>query len=137
MDTSALVKLYVAEEGREIVVKAVKEASRVTTSTAAYAEARAAFSRRKREGELSEEEYWRVVEALDEGWERYDRLTVSDTVARRAGDMAERHALRGFDAIHLASAARLKERFGDLHFLAFDVRLVDAARRDIPLYGEQ
>lgn len=119
------------------MVKAVKEASRVTTSTAAYAEARAAFSRRKREGELSEEEYWRVVEALDEGWERYDRLTVSDTVARRAGDMAERHALRGFDAIHLASAARLKERFGDLHFLAFDVRLVDAARRDIPLYGEQ
>lgn len=119
------------------MIKAVGEASRVATSTVAYAEARAAFARRTREGELSDGEHRRVVEALDKGWEGYDRLTVSDVVARRAGDVAERHALRGFDAIHLASAARLKERFDDLHFLAFDVRLVDAARRDIPLYGEQ
>ena len=119
------------------MVQAVRDAARVATSTVAYAEARAAFSRRKRERELSEEEYRRVVEALDEGWESYDRLAVSDVVARRAGDMAEKYALRGFDAIHLAAAARLKERFEDLHFLAFDVRLADAARRDMPVCGER
>lgn len=136
LDTSALVKLYVAEEQRETVIEAVEGASRVATSTVAYAEARAAFARRKREGGLSEDECRRAVEALDEGWESYDRLAVSDAVARRAGDMAEEYALRGFDAVHLASAARLKERFGDLRFLAFDDRLVDAARRSVPVYGE-
>jgi len=137
VDTSALVKLYVAEEGRETVLRAVREASRVATSAVAYAEARAAFARRKREGGLDEEEHRRVVAALDEGWEGYDRLTVSDVVARRAGDIAEAHALRGFDAIHLASAVRLKERFDDLYFLAFDLRLVDAARQDMPVYDER
>lgn len=125
------------EEGRELVIQAVSEAARVVTSTVAYAEARAAFARRKREGDLGEEGYRRIVEALDEGWESYDRLIVSEMVARQAGDMAERHDLRGFDAIHLASAARLKERFEDLHFLAFDSRLSDAARRNMPVYGER
>jgi predicted nucleic acid-binding protein len=137
LDTSALVKLYVAEEGRELVVKAVMESVRVATSTVAYSEARAALARRRREGELSEEECRRAVEALDEGWESYGRLTVSDTLARRAGAMAERYALRGFEAIHLASAARLREKFEDLHFLAFDDRLLNAARRVLPIFEER
>ena len=45
--------------------------------------------------------------------------------------------LRGFDAIHLASAVRLGERFDDLRFLAFDDRLVEAARgASVPVYEE-
>ena len=114
LDTSALAKLYVAEEGREAVIRAVEEASRVATSTVAYAEARAALARRNREGALSNEEHRRIVTALDEGWESCDRLAVSNAVARRAGSIAERYSLRGFDAIHLASAARLRERFENL-----------------------
>ncbi len=127
-------KLYVTEEGREVVVKAVEEASRVTTSTVAYAEARAAFARKLSERDLSEEEYRRVVQGLDEGWGSYFRLAFSDSLARRAGDLAERYALRGFDAIHLASATRLLEGFQDLRFLTFDDRLREAAGRLVPLY---
>jgi hypothetical protein len=48
--------------------------------------------------------------------------------------MAERYALRGFDAVHLASAARLRERFEDLRFLAFDERLTASARQVLSLY---
>lgn len=63
-------------------------------------------------------------------WRGYSRIVVSDLVAHGAGEMAERYALRGFDAIHLASAARLVERFAD-------GRLVDAAREaSVPVYGE-
>ena len=51
--------------------------------------------------------------------------------------MAERYALRGLDAIHLASAARLGERAGEVRFLAFDDRLLEAARvASVPVYGE-
>ena len=46
LDTSALVKLYVEEEGRETVFEAVEGADRVATSTVAYAESRAAFDRK-------------------------------------------------------------------------------------------
>ena len=57
-------------------------------------------------------------------------------LAYRAGEMAERNDLRGFDAIHLANAARLGERFSDVRFLAFDARLMEAARgTPVQAYG--
>jgi hypothetical protein len=40
--------------------------------------------------------------------------------------------------VHPASAVRLKERFNDLRFMAFDDRLVDAAREAaLPVYGDE
>jgi uncharacterized protein len=125
------------EEGREVVRGAIEGADRVATSTVAYVETRAALARKEREGDLDEEGCRRAGGALDDEWSRYDRLAVSNLVAYRAGEMAERYALRGFDAIHLASAARLRERFDDLRFMAFDRRLTDAAHRVLPVYEER
>jgi len=62
---------------------------------------------------------------------------VSEALSRRDGDLAERHALRGYDSVHLASALRFAESFEDLRFLAFDGRLTDAARASsLTVYGE-
>lgn len=110
----------------------------IATSTVAYAEARAAFARRLREGEMSEEEHRRAIEGLGKQWLGYARLAVSNLVAYRAGELAQRYALRGFDAVHFASAGRLKERFEDLRFMAFDGRLLSAAREaSMPVYGDE
>ena len=107
----------------------------MATSTVAYAEARAALARKEREGEFIHEQHRRAVGALDVEWRGFVRLIVSNLVAHRAGKMAERYSLRGFDAIHLASAARLREDFVDLQFLTFDARLVAAARGSlVPVY---
>lgn len=136
LDTSALVKLYAEEEKREIVFEAVDSSEVVATSTVAYAEACAALTRRRREGNMNEEEYRRAVERLNREWRSYERLAVSNLVAYRAGELAERHALRGFDAVHLASALRLTEQLEDLSFLAFDDRLIAAAKdASMPIYG--
>lgn len=118
LDTSALLKLYIEEEGRETVEEAVGAAEAAATSTGAYAEARAGLVRRLREGDFTDEEHRRILDRLNEQWRGYDRLAVSNLVAFRAGQLAERHALRGFDSIHLASALRLSERLDDLQFLA-------------------
>jgi predicted nucleic acid-binding protein len=118
-----------------LVLGAVKEAGRVATSTVAYAEARAALARKEKEGEFINEQHRRAVGALDVEWRGFVRLIVSNLVAYRAGRMAERYSLRGFDAVHLASAARLREEFVDLHFLAFEARFVAAARGSlVPVY---
>lgn len=136
LDTSALLKLYVEEVGRELVRDVVSSAEVAATSTVAYAEARAGLAHRAREGDLTDEEHGRVVKRLDEEWRGYDRLAVSNLVAYRAGELAERHTLRGYDAVHLASAVRLSERFEDLRFLAFHDRLNDAAKgADLVVYG--
>jgi len=104
MDTSALVKLYSVEERREVVERAVEEAELVATSIVAYAEARAALARKRREGVFSAEEHREAVDALNEDWEAFEKPEVTEGIVRAAGDLAEEHALRGFDAIHLASA---------------------------------
>jgi uncharacterized protein len=53
---------------------------------------------------FSPEKHREAVEALDEDWETLDMPEVSEDLVREAGDVAEEHALRGFDAIHLASS---------------------------------
>lgn len=133
LDTSALVKLYVVEEGREAVERAVEEAGRIATSAVAYAEARAALARKLREGVFSGEEHREAVAALDEDWRTLEVLSVTENVARFAGELAERHALRGFDAVHLASAllvraaSREQDDGEDVLFLSFDMDLMGAA----------
>ena len=55
-------------------------------------------------------------------------VELSAKVAGRAGDLAERRGLRGFDAIHLASALEVEELTGLMpDFCCYDVRLREAA----------
>ena len=49
LDTSSLVKLYVAEPGSDAVRKLVSQATVVATAGIAYPETRAALARRRRE----------------------------------------------------------------------------------------
>lgn len=49
----------------------------------------------------------------------------------KAGDLAEKHGLRGFDAIHLSSALRLKEEVSeDVVFSCSDHILRKAAHQE-------
>ncbi len=127
LDTSALVKLYVSEQGSAAVARAVAQASVVATSRVAYPEARAALARRQREGALSAAGLRRAVQALDADMIAFAIVELSEAVAARAGDLAERHGLRGFDAIHLASALELGQLLATpAELYAFDARLVTA-----------
>ncbi|MBI4612737.1 MAG: type II toxin-antitoxin system VapC family toxin [Planctomycetes bacterium] len=128
LDTSALVKLYVREPGTRDVRTQVDRAERVATSRVAYPEARAAFARRFREGGLSRPGLRQAAAALDRDLPGLLIVELDAITARRAGDLAERHALRGFDAIHLASALELTSLLGSVAvFLAYDSTLLAAA----------
>jgi len=131
LDTSALVKLYVEEEGSATVREAVAGAESVATSTISYVEARAAFARRRRERRLSPDDYRRTVQELEGDWEHYLLLELTSTLIRRAAEFAETHALRAYDAIHLAAAKLLRERLqGPILFACWDSDLAAAARRE-------
>lgn len=115
LDTSALVKLYVEEEGTETVQRAVDVAESVATSAVAYPEARSAFARLERDGHLTPEEHDATVAALDRDWPSYEVVDVTRGIAGVGGALAARHLLRGFDAVHLASAMVIKAA-GDLAY---------------------
>lgn len=107
LDTSAMVKLYVTEKDSSEVRKRLRRADHAATSRVAYPEARSALARRCREGALTSHGLRRAVSALDRDMDSFVIIELNEGVARRSGELAERHALRGFDAIHLASALEL------------------------------
>ena len=129
LETSSLVKLYVREEDSEAVKKAVGAADAVAVSILAYAEARDAFARKRREQGISEAAHTAIKEALSGDWPHYFVLNLADRTVKAAGDLSEKHSLRGFDALHLASAIDLRSSGApSVHFLTADSRLGEAAR---------
>lgn len=130
LDTSAVVKLYVRETGSKEVKKFARESAVLATSIVAYAETRAAFARLMREGVTVEKRHRERLKQFNADWESFMRIELGHAVARTAGELAEAYALRGFDAIHLASALWLNDTSGgQLRFVAFDARLRTAAER--------
>jgi predicted nucleic acid-binding protein len=69
----------------------------------------------------------KAVITLDEVWQTLDRHIVSEEIVHHAGQLAERRALRGFDAIHLASALAQRP---DAAFACWDQELSRAARAE-------
>ena len=129
LDTSSLIKLYVAEAGSDEVRDLVDRASVVSTSVVAFAEARSAFARLNREGTLTSEQHASVRSGFLRDWDSFLKIRVLKRVYERAGELTEEHALRGFDAIHLASFLEvLGQADGEVEFSAFDARLETAAR---------
>ena len=49
------------------------------------------------------------MRSIDELCEELDVIGLDATLARVAGELAERHALRGYDAVHLASALAIED----------------------------
>jgi predicted nucleic acid-binding protein len=129
LDASALVKLYVEEAGRAAILAAIGEAEIVGTAMIAYAEARAAFARRRREGALARSGYLRSVRDLDQDWPRYLRFELNESLIFAAARMTERYRLRAYDAVHLASALAMRERLENVIFACWDKELNAAARR--------
>lgn len=130
LDTSSLVKLYVNETGSDEVRGLVDRARIVATSVIAYAEARSALARLRREDFLQPAAFASIKRTLDEDWPSYLTLDVTASISRAAGDLAERYRLRGYDSVHLASFLEVARRAGagETEFSSFDDRLNRAAK---------
>ena len=123
-------KRYVRDEsGIEETREAVEEADVVATSLLAYVEARAAFARANRDGRFADEgQYSLLLQNFGGDWAQYAKVNLSPSLAVSAGELAERHALRGYDAVHLASALALRDRVPDvIRFSSWDGTLARAA----------
>ena len=106
-------------------------ADRLAVSVLGYVEARSAFARRRRAGDLSAADHRTIVRDLDGAWDRYVTLEVTGTMIAAAVPMTDRHGLRAYDAVHLASASLLRKRLGTVMLLAsWDDELDAAAARE-------
>lgn len=99
-----------------------------------YAETRATFARLLREESITEREHEGVVEALNERWKTYEKPAVTKSLVWLAGEFAQRYALRGYDAVQLASAFVYHREHRDVCFLSFDGKLNVAAGEVMDVY---
>ena len=131
LDSSALVKRYVEEDGTDRVDALWEEASELVTSSVAFSECLSAFCRRMREGIISEAQCLSTISLFEEEYSKIALVPVTPELDEIVKDILLKHPLRGFDAIHLASAL-LVHRIGRLNvtFACFDVALNRAARHE-------
>lgn len=130
-DTSALVKLFVWEGGADETRKLLGEARMLGTAVLTRAELAAALARGARRGYLLAEEAEAARRRLREVWDSWVRVAVDAEVVARAEEMAWRHGLRGYDAVHLAAALVWKEGAGyPITLVTFDRELGEAARKE-------
>ena len=130
LDTSALLKRYLKEPYSNELLSKWKEATQIITSSVAYAETMASLYRKKREVDLSSKVFNKLVNSFHLDWETFIRVEVNDDLNENIHKVAK-HPLRGFDAIHLASAIITHERINEAFlFACFDQKLINGAQME-------
>ncbi len=108
-DTSAVMPLLIAEPGSDRAASLWDGADRVVSVRLIYPEARAALAQAERLGRLTAPQLRDAVTEFDALFEQIDLVEVDDVLTRRAGELAEVRQLRGYDAVHLAAADRVRD----------------------------
>ena len=126
VDSSALIKCYVSEQGSRAMQAQRLRWQGLFTSLLSLAECLAATQRLRREGVLSRRESQHVVSMLRADLEAMYVVDVNDTVLKRAPEWAEREPLRGADLVHAATALWLCDQGILKTFIVSDRRLGNA-----------
>lgn len=130
-DTSALIKRYVEEEGTETVDSLWSASVGIATSVVAFAETAAAFSRKLREGVLTEKEYAETIRTFKTDFNSFILISITTALNATIERLVRRYPLRGFDAIHLSSALIFKNSGSvPVQFACFDRPLNEAAFKE-------
>jgi predicted nucleic acid-binding protein len=132
-----LIKLLVDEPGAEEARAAYSEADGIRTTAIARIEATAALSRMRKGRRLTPTQLKQALEDLENVWQGIYSHAVNDALLNQAAEGARTHALRAYDAVHLAGAIAFAEG-EELDFACWDKELRAAARKEgFPLVPER
>ncbi|MGI8578187.1 MAG: type II toxin-antitoxin system VapC family toxin [Nocardioidaceae bacterium] len=123
-DTLALVKLVVREDGSELATRLWASRLSATSSILAYPEGRAALAAALRTGRLTARSHRKAVGDFQALHQELAIVGIDSALAQDAAELAESERLRGYDAVHLASALALR---GNTTLITWDRDLGRAA----------
>lgn len=103
-DTSELIPLLIDEHTTDTINHLWRNATVVESTRLLYPEARAALAMARRMNRLTSEEYLSTLAKLEQLYHQIEITEITKNLANRAGYLADMLALRGYDAVHLASA---------------------------------
>lgn len=120
LDTSALVRRYVAEAGRELVVDSMTADATWVASALARSEAMITLHQLAA-GPRQQARLW---SSFRDDWAAFAVVPVDDRCLSRAVELGAQYGVRLVDAIHLAAADRLPR---PVRFLTFDRHQIPGA----------
>ena len=137
LDASAVVKRYVSETGSAWVQALCNnEENTLIMAEITLAEVASAFARAARGGRISAEERLSYLDLfIGDCAERYRLVATERTIVNSAVDLTQRHCLRGYDAVHLATALAMntelvRKQLPPLIFVVADNDLLNAAEAE-------
>ena len=132
LDTSALLKRYVAEPESKDVNAVMDEATAIATALITRTEVAAALSKARRDNRIATDEARRAEQEFIEDWSEFGKVPITEELAATAAHLSWTRELRAYDAVQLAAALKCQPilaRFDqDTVFACFDNRLRQAAR---------
>ena len=94
----------IVEDGSELVAELWATRFVAASSVLSYPEGRAALAAARRGGRLTADRHSQACEEFESLQSELLLVGIDGPLARQAGELAEEFALRGYDAVHLASA---------------------------------
>jgi predicted nucleic acid-binding protein len=104
-----LIKLIFDEPGSDVADELWDRAGIAASSRLIYPEARAAVAAAQRSRRIDSRTLRSAVRRIDELYAELRVIGVDAELVQAAGDLAELHGLRGYDAVHFASALAIGE----------------------------
>lgn len=123
-DSSAFVKLLIDEVGSDEAEALWNDPSPTAASRLVVPEVSAALAAARRSGRLDEASHRTAEREWRSDWAEIDIVELSSSLADSAASLETKHDLSGADAVHLATALRLRER--SLVVVSWDRRLAGA-----------
>jgi hypothetical protein len=124
VDTSAFVPLLVAEPSTPSCRRFWDDCDAVVSTPLLYVETAAALAQAHRMKRLTTRSHRASLRLLDELWAELAVVEVDEQIVTRAAALADELGLRGYDAVHCASAEILAD--ADLVAAAGDQRLLSS-----------
>lgn len=131
VDSSALVKKYVREPGSDRVHKLLAQSGMTVTAKQAYPELLAGLNRKRREQGITEKAYREALADFESDWLALLIIEFQDELLPLIKQLTTKHALKGADSVHLASALWIQKATREkVSFIASDLQLLRAAKAE-------
>jgi predicted nucleic acid-binding protein len=131
LDTSALIKFYITEKGSDLITSWVSLSRLEGTAMVTWAEIAATFAKGERSGAITKSVAQNGWQQFMKDWNSIIVIEVSEALIRQAGDLAWKHQLRGYDAMHLASTLSWQQSTGEpVTLITFDRQLWRAGKQE-------
>jgi predicted nucleic acid-binding protein len=128
LDTSAVIRYLLDEEGGSAVEREVEGAARVVASRLLQVEAQRALWQIVEDKPSAEAQLPQWERALEILWAKTDFIEMSREICASASRILPRSRLRSLDAIHLATYLHARRIEPQIEMLSFDRRLITAAQ---------